>query len=154
MSLSRIYSMAREVARNRNAKGTPVRHRAAVRALIRPNLKRALYKLRQAREALLHDDHSIANSLMMLARRYIDAAMIKTYDYLLTMQRQSKQVSANAPRKLTERQTKKIVNTYTQAAGQGSVYGVVKQLSAEHDVSTKTIRDIIKKYGQKNNFEK
>lgn len=52
---------------------------------------------------------------------------------------------AKLPRKLSESQSQRIATIYEQHLSEGSVYGVVKALSNEYGVTTKTINHAVKK---------
>lgn len=64
--------------------------------------------------------------------------------------RRAQQTRATKPRKLDEEKEARIFRQYTEGSTNGQLYGLVKRLAGQYDVSSTTIQNVVKKHKNKN----
>jgi DNA-binding NarL/FixJ family response regulator len=133
---STVYLLAREVYRNRNARGAPPQYRAAVKAAIRPMLQRALKDARTARDCYQAGDSSTAGQAMMLARYWIQKAKEAAHKSVAGRRNAVWADYASGRKKLTDAQEKKIIDLVSAGTMQ-------KTVADQFGVSTKTVSRLV-----------
>jgi hypothetical protein len=143
-----LAKIARRVFIDRNAAGFPDQHRAAIRASVRPVLRKALAHAALARTAILRADRPTFDLQLSYARGFLqhaDVLFSQPAKDIATKYSTAQRDKAKKRNKVPAVQQGRIQRRYTALVADGKKYGAIKALAAEYDVSESTVKRILDK---------